>query len=254
MQGEQEQKKLANKFGFTKQHTSLILRDMEKQELINRHKTQRGYKIAYNKTNPLVKKLNRLVLFAADQKEIINILGEKSSMKVLSQFMKDAEMSMKKLSELTGYTRRTILTATKSLEGKKIISRIHRKPVIYILNKKNSAGAIIWNISQYIFANDIEGLMRNITDEDCVRVSIIYGSQAKEKADDYSDIDLFVVVDTPADRERLMSKYSHPRLDLNVFSKGGFIQMLEREPHFLKLVKEGRILKGEEIVEKLIKD
>lgn len=255
MRGEQEQSKLAGELGFSKQHISLIIKDMEKKGFISRYKQNRRYVVTYNSANPLVKELNRLVLLAANQKQIIDILSERNSLKTLSCFTDKSPMSRKELIKSTGYERRSLGMALKSLEEKKIIYPVSKKPSAYILNKNNTAGVSLWHISKLIHGSpdDIDRIIKHIINEDHVLVSVLYGSAAKNKTDKYSDVDLFVVVDTPTDRERLLTKYSHPRLDLNVFSKGGFIQMLDKEPHFLKLVKEGRILKGEEIMNVLIK-
>jgi len=256
MRGEQEQNKLSEELGFSKQYISLIIRDMEKHGFISRYKQNRRYLVTYNSANPLVKELNRLVLLAANQKQVIDILSERNSLKTLSCFTDKSPMSRKELIKSTGYERRSLGMALKSLEEKKMIYSVSKKPSAYVLNKKNSAGVSLWHISKLIYGSpvDIDGIIKHIVNDDHVIISVLYGSVAKNKADKYSDVDLFTVVDTPVDRERLMSKYSHPRLDLNVFSKGGFIQKLDKEPYFLKLVKEGKILKGEEILEKLIKD
>lgn len=256
MKGEQEQNKLSEELGFSKQHISLMMKDMEKKGFISRYKQNRRYVVNYNGANPLVKELNRLVLLAANQKQIIDILSERNSLKTLSCFTDKSPISRKELIKSTGYERRSLGMALRSLEDKKIIYLVSKKPSAYVLNKKNTAGVSLWHISKLIYGSpvDIDRVIKHITNDDHVIISVLYGSAAKNKADEYSDVDLFVVVDTPADRERLLSKYSHLKLDLNVFSKGGFIQMLDKEPHFLKLVKEGRILKGDEMVKALITD
>jgi len=256
MKGEREQNKLPEELGLSKQHISGIIKDMEKRGFISRHKQNRSYLITYNSANPLVRELNRLVLLAANQKQIIDVLSERNSLKTLSCFTDKSPISRRELIKLTGYERRSLGMALRSLEEKKIIYPVSRKPSAYVLNKKNTAGISLWHISKLIYGSpvDIDRIIKHIINEDHVIISVLYGSAAKNKTDKYSDVDFFVVVDTPADRERIISKYSHPGLDLNVFSKKGFIQMLDKEPYFLKLVKEGRILKGEDIVNELIKD
>jgi len=65
----------------------------------------------------------------------------------------------------------------------------------------------------------------------------------------YQHADL-VVVNSPGDR-KIVEEYGHPKIQFNIYSRQGIVQLIRREPWFLTLMLDGKILKGEDFLKGL---
>jgi len=107
-------------------------------------------------------------------------------------------------------------------------------------------------INKLIVTPKIENILDSIRTEESILIFVVYGSYAQTQTDTFSDIDLFVVANTEQDKEEILKKYSYPNIDLNITSKLGFIKMLKEQPYFVKQLKEGKILKGKDLLEAIL--
>ena len=82
-----------------------------------------------------------------------------------------------------------------------------------------------------------------------VLILIHYGSSARGKDDRFSDIDLFIVTRDRISRGEILSRYSQKKLDLSVYSKRGFLELLRKQPDFMAHIATANVLKGKDIIE-----
>ena len=94
-------------------------------------------------------------------------------------------------------------------------------------------------------------LIIEIQQEDSVLIMLQYGSslQPGKKA---RDIDLLVVTRDRFSRGEFLSRFQHDKLDLNVFSKRGFLELIEARPEFIHSIATGKVLKGKGIFQEML--
>lgn len=92
-------------------------------------------------------------------------------------------------------------------------------------------------------------IIRKIKDDESVLILIHYGSSYRGKDDILSDIDLFVVTRDRISRGEILSRYSQKKLDLSVYSKGGFLELLRKQPDFMAHIATANVLKGKDLIE-----
>jgi len=97
-----------------------------------------------------------------------------------------------------------------------------------------------------------ESVISQIQANDAVLMLIVYGSYARKTTDNLSDIDLFIVTRDKFDRGEILSKYARKQMDLNVYSKAGFLQLLKTQPDFVSNLASANIVKGKELLEAML--
>ncbi|MBI4650170.1 nucleotidyltransferase domain-containing protein [Candidatus Desantisbacteria bacterium] len=95
--------------------------------------------------------------------------------------------------------------------------------------------------------------MEQLKNDSSVLILAHYGSSARGTIDKFSDIDIFVVTRDKISRGDIISKYSGKKIDLNVYSKKGFLELLKFQPDFIRNLSRSRILKGKDILEEVVK-
>lgn len=260
MYGEKDLNGLVKVFGLSKSYLCRLVKELERHNLVKRLREDRRPLVSPNMTHLLVERLNKFLLLAGIKKEIIDLLSDKSALKVLSCFTGGVKATADLVKEST-YSNPIVYSSLKRLEEYGVINKISSNPLRYNLNQKNNLGVLLKDISSMIFSQEIdkmtvspeiEEIFDSIKTEQSVLVFVVYGSYVQSQTDKYGDIDLFVIVNTEQDKDRLLKKYSYPNIDLNITSKLGFIRLLKEQPYFVKQLKEGKILKGKELLEALL--
>ncbi len=253
MHGRKTQKEIRELFKYSKSYISKLLGRLEHKGFIKRVKENKKYIVDYNLDNLLVSKFNELLLLSINRTEFIDIFMKKRVIKVLSCFKPDIVITLEVIAVKLKYSKPIIIDALKELEKQKIVARISQKPVEYKLNE-SKINNLLQEISAQLVSFEKIDLMKYLLNEKSVRIIIQYGSSITPEYDKYSDTDIFVVVDIPQDKKRIeeiVDKSPYSKLHLNILSKLGFSQKIKKEPYFVKLIKEGKILKGRDIVEEL---
>ncbi len=80
-------------------------------------------------------------------------------------------------------------------------------------------------------------------------ILVHYGSSSRDASDKLSDIDLLAVTQDRISRGDILSRFSHGKIDLSVYSKSGFLQMLKTHPDFISHISKATVLKGKDIFE-----
>lgn len=154
----------------------------------------------------------------------------------------------------------TVMKSLNKLIQSGILIKKVGKPNHYYLADTKLADAFVKTCSEIlaVFIKDakkeatpkriIEGLKK----DNNVLILIHYGSAAKGTPDSLSDIDLLAVTHDKMGRGEVLEKYSHKYIDLNVYSKDGFLRLLKNQPDFIRNIAGAKILKGKNIFEAVI--
>lgn len=95
-------------------------------------------------------------------------------------------------------------------------------------------------------------IIGEIKKDKSVLILVHYGSSARKEEDELSDVDLLIVTRDRISRGEIISRFSGKKMDLNVYSKSGFLKLLKTQPDFIAHVSTAKVLKGKDILEAVI--
>jgi predicted nucleotidyltransferase len=157
-------------------------------------------------------------------------------------------MTIGALRASTGYSRTAIYDALGPFLKTKMVLGGGAKGRTYSIDMTSPlTGHVLALLDMLESDMDLRPLLDRISADPRVVALSVFGSQADGRKDRLSDVDALVVVESPQDR-RISAEYAHPRLQLNVYSRKGLVQLAAREPWFLRLALEGKALKGGEFL------
>ncbi len=219
-------------------------------------KERKGKKVLVhpNMESPFVQNLSKFTVMVGAYPPYTptDFLEPESKRKVIWQ-LKDDDITIDELRTRTGYSRTAIYDALRPFTKVGLVSISRGKKKVYSMNKSLPLAELLLQLIEFFESDiDLRPLLERISSDEKVIALSVFGSQITGKRDRLSDVDALAIVKSPGDRN-IAERYEHTRLQLNIYSRKGIIQLIKREPWFLKLALEGRILKGSDFLEGLEK-
>lgn len=212
-------------------------------------------------SNPLNMLLDRLLLVSKNSGQIKSLLFDQSVVLVATAFSDTGkELTINQAIDHANVSRVTATTALNKLTAAGVLAVYGEKPKSFYVNRGLLPNLFIETCLEIerTFAKQEptvvspETLISRIQANDAVLILVVYGSYARKTADELSDIDLFVVTRDKFDRGEILSGYSSKGIDLNVYSKAGFLQLMKTQPDFVSNLARANVVKGKELLEAML--
>jgi DNA-binding transcriptional regulator GbsR (MarR family) len=213
-------------------------------------------------TKPLVLTMEKLLLVSKNNPEIVTFLGLPSCIHIGALIYRgNNHATILGIMKSTGLSRMSVMNGLEKMVGLKLLRKKRGNPNLYypygtaVAKLFFSTCSEIENLFSYTKKKKItpKDIIIQIKNDESVLILVHYGSSSRGKADRLSDIDLFVVTRDKYSRGEIISQYSQGGIDLSVYSKKGFLQIIRTQPDFIANITSARILKGKDILEAVVK-
>lgn len=207
------------------------------------------------------KKLNllieKLILISKNDADIKSLLQLSTAIKIGSRLNRTkGGQTISSLIESTGVSRMSAIKVLNRLVTINLLRKDFHKPNKYYI-APNMSAQLFFEACKRIeqtFTKDTKSevttkqFIRRLINDKSVLILVHYGSSSRGKGDRLSDIDLFAVTRDKISRGDILARYSYKGIDLSVYSKSGFLQLLKSQPDFISNISMARILKGRDIL------
>ncbi|MEW6108981.1 MAG: nucleotidyltransferase domain-containing protein [Nitrospirota bacterium] len=261
-EGEKTSRELAELAGDRIYNTSHAMSILQNLGLV-RHPQNRLRSWEIIPTIKLNLLLEKLLLISKNDKEIKRLLEQPAVIKIGSNIYKNKRgRSISSLVESAGISKRTVMRVLNKLVELNLLKKTGGKPHAFHVSNTTSAQVF------FEACGRIENLFRSkarkqvpvspaqaikeMAKDNSVLILIHYGSSSRGKADNLSDIDVLAVTRDKISRGDILHRYSHKKLDLNVYSKRGFLQLIKTQPDFIRNISTARVLKGDDILKAIM--
>ncbi len=253
LSGEKSVGELARLLGISNTYASQVTGALVEDGFAVKERRGKRVVVRPNMESPFVRSFSKLVVIVGAYPPYTPkvFLEPKSRRRVIWQ-LRDGRRSIEDLARETGYSRTVLYKALKPLVESGVVLESEGKRKIFSVNNASPLTEPLLQLIEF-FESDIElrSVLERISSDEKVVALSVFGSQVHGGKDRLSDVDALIVVSSPEDRD-IAEEYAYPNLQLNVYSRRGIVQLLRREPWFLKLALEGRILKGKDFLEGLV--
>ena len=260
LEGEITSKELAEKLGEAPCNASHAMSILHKLGVIS-HPKNRVRSWIVDSSNPLVLTMEKLLIISKNNSEIKNLFHFPSVILIGNWFFINKKgATINELVKKTGLSRAYVMKALDKMSSENIINKKTGKPNNYY-PYDTLLSRLFFQVSHdvlnlFSIRNDkklsLMEIIRKIKDDESVLILIHYGSSYRGKDDRFSDIDLFVVTRDRISRGEILSRYSQKKLDLSVYSKRSFLELLRKQPDFMAHIATANVLKGKDIIEAII--
>lgn len=208
-----------------------------------------------------VREIERFILLVENHAEIIGLFDRFSVLRLGAAFHReDRSLTMNELVKITALSYATVHKWISHLIFRGFLTRTkNRHPLLSMINgeKQHTFFFICHQLAilhgfppkKDSIPNTIIERLKN---DSSVLILLQYGSTISGTADESSDIDLLIVTRDPFTRGRILARSYPPEIDLNVFSKKGFIDLLKKRPDFVRNAASGMIHKGANILKEML--
>jgi len=213
----------------------------------------------------LKKKINviteKLLLASKYDKKMMKLLEKKSVVKIgVNLYKNNKGLTVAAITNSTGLSKMTVESSLKNLTENNLSIKKPGKPNIYYCSHTPVSNLFFKTCSEIdaLFAKNSKReispsqIIKELKKDDSVLILIYYGSSARGQGDKFSDIDLLAVTRDRISRGEILSRYANKKIDLSVYSKSGFLQLLKSHPDFVSNISTARVLKGENILQAVI--
>ncbi|MBM4146281.1 MAG: nucleotidyltransferase domain-containing protein [Nitrospira sp.] len=210
----------------------------------------------------ITKKMNiiaeKLLLASKYDKKIMRLFEKKSIVKIGARLCKNNKgLTVAALISSTGLSKITVETSLRNLNENNLVTKKPGKPNIYYCSDMPVSNLFFETCTKIdsLFAKNSRKMIspgqiiKELRKDDSVLILIHYGSSARGHGDKFSDIDVLVVTRDRISRGEILSRYGNKIIDLSVYSKNGFLQMLKTHPDFISHISKATVLKGKDIFE-----
>lgn len=260
LEGEMTSAELARKLGESPYNASHAMNILHKLGVIS-HPEKRLRSWIVNSTNSLVLKMEKLLIISKNDSKIKELLRFPSVILIGSWFSINKKgTTINELIQKTGLSRATVIKTLDKMSSQNIISKKISKPNNYY-PYDTLLSRLFFQVSHdvldlFSIRNDkkmsLKKIINKIKDDNSVLILIHYGSSYRGKYDRFSDVDLFIVTRDKISRGEILSEYSQKKLDLSVYSKKGFLELLRKQPDFVTHIARANVLKGKDLIEAII--
>ena len=243
---------IATTLGISNTYASILISKLEKEKIVIKKREGKKIIVSPNKESPFIKNLSKFVILAGIYPPFtpVDFLTPDSRRRVLWQLRNESKM-ISELKKITGYSRTTIYDALRPFIRIGMISAGKGKIKNYCVDYNSPLARPLFQLLEFTESEmEQRPLLDKLSSDERVIALGVFGSQILGKKDIISDIDVLVVVNSPGDRV-LVEDYQDPKIQFNIYSRQGIVHLIRREPWFLTLMLDGKILKGEDFLKDL---
>jgi len=212
-------------------------------------------------TSGLIKLIEKLLLVSKNDPEIKVLLELPSVIRIGAVLQNTANgFIISNIIESTHISMSTLLKVLNKMVALNLLIKKPGKPHFYYIpntilsqlffNICNEIAKIIGKRNEKkVSSQEIIRLLKN---DKSVLILVQYGSSARGAGDNLSDIDILAVTHDKISRGNILDRYAHKKIDLHVYSKSGFLQLIKTQPDFIKNISTAKVLKGEEILRVIV--
>jgi DNA-binding HxlR family transcriptional regulator/predicted nucleotidyltransferase len=253
LSGEKSIGELALLMGISNTYASQVTDALVEDGFAVKERRGKRVKVRPNMESPFVQSFSKFAMIVGAYPPYTpTIFLEPESRRRVIWHLRDGHKTIEDLKRETGYSRTVLYEALKPLVESGMVLVGGGKRKIYSINDASPLMGPLLQLIEFFESDiDLRPVLERISSDEKVVALSVFGSQVFGGKDRLSDVDVLVVVRSPEDRD-IAEEYAHPRLQLNVYSRRGIVQLLKREPWFLELTLEGRILKGKDFLKGLV--
>ncbi|MBN2014427.1 MAG: ArsR family transcriptional regulator [Candidatus Altiarchaeota archaeon] len=248
LSGEKSVKEIAELLKISETYASKLTDRMERENLVSKKRSGRQVIVKPNTSSPLVKEFSRFVVIVGNHPPYTpkDFLTPESKRIITKSLIKKPK-SIKEIKKETKYSRVTINKTLKSLKKSGIVKTEDRRPRKYHTTDSPLTKALTPIIEYLELGIRSKNVLNRIASDPRTEALVVYGSEVWGRKDELSDVDAFVVVDSP-ENVKAIKEYEQEGLELNAFSRKGLVHLIRREPWFFRLILQGKILTGEDFL------
>lgn len=251
LNGEMHVKEIAELLDISETYASRLTDRLKKENLVVKKRTGKQVIVKPNTTSPLLRNFSRFVVIAGNYPPYTpkDYLTPKSKRKITKTLIPHPK-SIQEIKQETGYSRVTINKTLEFLKNSKVVETEDGKPRRYHITDSPLTQVLV-SIIEYLESDiRLREILNRIASDSRTDAVVVYGSEVWDRKDKLSDVDAFVVVDSPKDVEAV-KEYEQEGLELNIFSRKGLVHLIKREPWFFRLMLQGKILTGKDFLKGL---
>lgn len=237
-------KEIAELLSISETYASRLTDRMGRDNLVVKERAGKKVIVKPNTISPLIRNFSRFVVMVGNYPPYTpkDFLTPKSK-RVIIKSLIPAPQSIREIKRETGYSRVTLNKILKFLKDSKIVGVEGGRPRRYHLTDSPLTQTLVLIIECLESDIRLRDVLNRITSDPRTEAVVIYGSEVWGRKDKLSDVDAFVVVNSPKDIKTI-KKYGQEGLELNIFSRKGLVHLIRREPWFFRLMLQGKILRG----------
>ncbi len=259
-EGEKTSRELAEEIGgflYNASHAMGILQRLG----LARHPGKRVRSWEVDSTKKIVLTLEKLLIVSKNDPQIKKLFDQATVVKIGSKIYKHKKgVTVEMLVKSASVSRVSALKVLDKLSVLTLLMKKVGKPNIYYVPNTMLSRLFFESCSEIekVFYRKEEKelspqeIIKKLKNDTSVLILVHYGSSSRGTGDKLSDIDLLVVTRDPITRGDILSRYSHKKIDLGVYSKSGFLQLLKTNPDFIGNISTAKVLKGKDILEPVI--
>ena len=190
-----------------------------------------------NLESPFVRDFSKFViLVGAYPPYIPSDFIKPKSKRIIIKHLRNKGANINDIKNATMYTRAVIYNALRPFLKTGMVQVSGKRNRVYRINLSSPLTEPWFNVINRIESDiDMNPVLEKISSDERVIALSVFGSQVTGRKDRLSDVDAFVVVNSPKNRG-ISKEYANPRLQLNVYSRKGIVQLVRKEPWFFKLI------------------
>lgn len=259
-EGEKTSREIAEESGSSIFSVSHAMRVLQQLSLV-KHPERRPRSWEVNHTKELILILEKLLLISKNNTEIKALLEQPSVVRIgISLNKKEKGLTIPYIIKTTRISKPTVLKVLNKMLALNLLRKKIGKPNLYsvvdttlsqlFFDACREIAKIIVTKNEKEFSS--QEIMRHLRNDDSVLILVHYGSTARGTSDSLSDIDILAVTRDKISRGNILNRYNNKKIDLHVYSKSGFLQLIKTQPDFIKNISTAKVLKGKDILEAII--
>lgn len=259
-EGEKTSRELSDELGGSIYNASHAMGALHSLGLV-KHPDKRLRSWKADRTKEVIITLEKLLLASHNDQVFKDLLEQSAVIHIGSQLhMNNQGLALATLMKFTGLSKVSVMRGLKKLVAVNLLRKKTGKPNYYYHSNTTLAQLFFKacrEMENLLFAREKreispQEIIEQLETEDAVLILVHYGSSARGKADELSDIDLLVVTHDKISRGEMLSRYSCKKVDLGVYSKSGFLELIKTQPDFVSNIARAKVLKGKDILQAMI--
>ncbi len=255
-EGEKTSRELSEAAGRSLSNASHAMRTLGRLGLV-KHPEKRVRSWVIDPTKKLNLLIEKLLFITRNDADIKGLLQLSTAIKIGGRLHQSkGGHSIPALLESTGLSKMSTIKILNRLVDHNLLRKDTSRPNKYYVISAMSSQLFfeVCNKIEHTLIKDTgselapQVLIKRLAKDKSVLILVHYGSSSRGKGDRLSDIDLLAVTRDKISRGDILARYSHKGIDLSVYSKSGFLQLLKSQPDFISNISMARILKGRDIL------
>jgi len=253
MSGERSVSELAGFIGISVTYASQVTDGLADNGFVVKERRGKRVLVRPNMESPFVQDLSKFVVLVGGYPPYTprDFLRPASRRRALWELGR-GDRTIQELMKGIGCSRVVVYDALRPLLKCKIVRSVGKRGKSFGIDHGSPLARPLLSLIEFLESDmDLRPFIEKMSSDGRIAALAVFGSQASGTKDRLSDVDLFLIVRSPKDRH-ISKEYARPRIQFNVYSRSGAIQLAREEPWFLKLALGGRVLKGRDILEALM--